>query len=346
MKKIYLYLSIIILFIPLFIDGCVVESGLPVSGILTLCLIAIIICSFILFKRNRSLSSLNNDLEQIISDKTEELKKQNLVISMNNSITRDHNTDLEKIIEAKAEELCQKDAMILLNSRLATMGEMIGFIGHQWKQNIYAISLYVEAMKNILLQKGSLDIKTAKDPLERIDSFIIEMYNNLNDFTDFVKPKNDVEYFSITDSLEETLNLMRDLITINSVVIKRDYKDQPSLYGFSNELKQVLMNIIKNAIDAFEERNSKERIIILSIHRDEEMNFITIKDSAGGVLLENPDEVFNKFYTSKDDGTGLGLYLSRIVIEQRFNGKIEVQNMDGGACFTISIPVFTEDTVF
>jgi len=189
MKKICSLPFTLIFFLTLFTNGCVAGSEIPVLVILILCLLVIIIYSFLLLKKNHKALSLNNDLEQIISDKTEELKIQNSIVSVNNHIIMSKKTELEEILKTKVEELCHKDDLMFLNSRQASMGELMGFIGHQWKQNIYAISLYTEALKNILMQKGTLDIDTAKDPLDKIDSFIIEMYNNLNDFTDFVNGK-------------------------------------------------------------------------------------------------------------------------------------------------------------
>lgn len=366
MKKIQSLPIILTLLVMILITACVEVSFLPVIVIQVGCLLIVIIYSiiiiFLIFKKNKSavliynleknilektekLKLANQNFEEILKVKTEEFEKQNLVLSMNKRIIMSHNTDLEKIIETTVKENSQNNVMILLNSRLATMGEMISSIGHQWKQNLYAISLYTEGLKNILKQKGILDTATAKEPLDKIDTSIIGMYNNLNDFSDFVKPEKDIEFLSLIDVVEETLNFMRDFITINSVEIIRDYKDHPSITGFSNELKQVIMNILKNAIDVFDEQMIKDRVVLISIHCDDKFNYINIKDNAGGIALDNPDGVFDKYFTSKDNGTGLGLYLSRIVIEQRFCGKIEVQNLEGGACFTISIPVFTEDTV-
>ncbi len=348
MKKVCSTPAVIILITFITLTGCVTETALSVKIIVIVSLLIICIYTMILFillKRNSNSAALNKNLQSVLSEKIEELESQNSNISISRRLVQENNLDFEKRIESAIEEIRQKDNVMILNSRLATMGELIGFVGHQWKQNLYAISLYTEGLKNILNHKGILDNDTAKEPLDKIDSSIIEMYNNLNDFSGFVKPKNDIEFFSLTDAVDETLHLMNDFITINSVEVVRDYQDGISLHGFSNELKQVVMNIVKNGVDVFGERNCKERIMVISIHGNDEFNFINIKDNAGGIPLDNPDGVFDKFYTSKDDGTGLGLYLSRLVIEQRFKGKIEVQNIGGGASFTISIPVFTEDTV-
>jgi len=297
-------------------------------------------------KKNDELDTVNVNLVNIIKEKTSELDQQMKIIRENDAIVKSNNLELEKRIKEAIDDLHKKDEAMILNSRLASLGEMIGFIGHQWKQNIYAISLYTEALKNILQKRGVLDFDTAGEPLGKIDSFIIEMYNNLNDFTDFIKPKKDTESFSITGAVDETLLLMRDFITINSVELIKDYKNEIFLKGFSNELKQVVMNLVKNSIDAFGERKIKDRMIVISTQVVDRKAFLSIRDNAGGIQHENPDSVFDKFYTSKDDGTGLGLYLSRIVIEQRFNGRIEVYNTDGGASFNISIPVSAEDIIF
>ncbi len=301
--------------------------------------------SEVLTRKNEELSTMNTGLEKRIEERTGELREQNRIVSEQNTLIKEINLTLEKRIRDAVEDLRNKDDILTITSRQAVMGEMISFIGHQWKQNIYAISLYTEALKNILVQKGSLSVERAKDPLDKIDSFIIEMYNNLNDFIDFIRPGKEPDFFSITGAIEETLLLMKDYITINSIEVIRDYSGEPSTSGFSNELKQVLMNLLKNSIDAFNERKITDRIIVISIHSDGEFNCIRVMDNAGGIPLANPDGVFEKFYTTKKGGTGLGLYLSRILIKKRFSGSLEVRNKDGGASFTISIPVHTENTV-
>ncbi len=301
--------------------------------------------SLSLEKRNRELKALNSNLEKLVSDRTEELKQQNETICEQNQLILNTNQALEKKIKKAVEELRSKDDMLTLNSRQASMGEMIGFIGHQWKQNIYAISLYSEALKNILIQKKVLDTKTATEPLQKIDSFISEMYNNLNDFNDFIKPGKEIECFSLTEAADQTLYLMSDFIKINSIEIIKDYRDKPDLSGFSNELKQVIMNMINNSTDAFNERDIKKRTILISVYSDNGINSLVIKDNAGGIHTEPPEDVFDKFHTSKRTGMGLGLYISKIVIEQRFKGRISVNNTGNGAVFTISFPVSGEDII-
>ncbi len=297
-----------------------------------------------LFQSNSELTVLNKHLELLVAEKTDELKHQNMEISEKNQQINNMNLNLEKRVRDSIAEIHQKDDMLIINSRQAAMGELLGFIVHQWKQNIYGISLYIEGLKNLLTQRGSLDVNVAREPLEKIDSSIIEMYSTFNDFNNFLKPGKDVEFFSMKGAIEGTINMMYDFITINSVEIMRDYNGDPSLIGFSNELKQVLMNIIKNSIDAFNERFVNDRKIVISISRSDDMNCLRIRDNAGGIKMDNPVALFDKFNTSKKTGTGLGLYISKIIIEQRFGGKIEVHNNENGAVFTISIPVFTENT--
>ena len=295
-------------------------------------------------KSNSELTALNKHLQNIVAEKTDELKRQNQEISDQNRRIMKMNLNLEERVKASIENIRLKDDMLTINSRQASIGEMIGFIGHQWKQNIYAISLYIEGLKNILTQKGSIDINTARVPFDKIDSSILEMYSTLEDFNNFLKPGKEVEFFSIEGAVEDTILMMHDLILINSVRVIRDYRSRPSLIGFSNELKQVVLNIIKNSIDAFNEKERDNRVIEISIDSSDEMNHLRIRDNAGGVQTDNQQSIFEKFYTSKKKGTGLGLYIAKIIIEQRFNGKIELQNTGDGAVISISIPVFTEDT--
>jgi len=358
------FVSFLILFVLMLIDslpymGINQINAVVPAGMLLFCIIQ----SFIIGKdiynqysansklsidlgiKNSELNELNDNLETIVLKRTDDLNKEKEKVVEQNRIINNLNAVLKDGITDALAQVREKNDMMMLQSRLASMGEMTGFIGHQWKQNIYAISLYTEALKNILNKKGKLDAETANDPLDKIDSFIIEMYNNLNDFMDFIKPVKEIEYFSISDTVNETLNLMSDYLTINSTEIIREYKKEHTLTGFSNELKQVVMNLLKNSVDAFVSNKSKDRLIVISVYSDDKNCFLSIKDNAGGIHLDNPDAIFNKFHTSKSEGAGLGLYLSRIIIEQRFKGKIEVLNKKGGVEFIISIPVSAEDII-
>lgn len=293
-------------------------------------------------KSNAELTMLNKHLELMVAEKTDELKRQNEEISQQNRKIMDMNMNLEERVRTSIKDMQQKDDMLTISARQAAMGEMLGFIGHQWKQNLYAISLYTEALKNLLNSKDEFNKKAAGESLDKIDSFVIAMFNTFNSFNNFIKPAGDAEIFSIKEAVDDTIALMHDFITINSVTVERDYKGDPVLEGLSNELEQVLMNIIKNSIDEFNERGIAERMLSISVSRNNGMNYVRIKDNAGGIKLDNPSGVFDKFRTSKKTGTGLGLYISKIIIEQRFNGKIEARNTADGAEFIIGIPFYEE----
>ncbi|GEM_PF-2617098 len=305
------------------------------------------------YKRNRELAAalqqsnaeltvLNKHLELIVAEKTDELKRQNMEILQQSRKIMDMNLNLEERVKSSIEDLRRKDDMLTISARQAAMGEMLGFIGHQWKQNIYAISLYTEALKNLLNSRGEFNKAAAGESLDKIDSFVIAMFNTFNNFNNFIRPNNDVELFSIKGAVEDTIILVYDFVTINSVTIERDYRDDPVLEGLSNELEQVIVNIIKNSIDEFNGRGITGRKLLISVYTEGDMNYLRISDNAGGIKLDNPSDVFDKFRSSKDGGTGLGLYIAKIIIEQRFNGSIDALNTDNGAEFVIAIPVYEE----
>ena len=297
-----------------------------------------------LSQSNAELTVLNKHLELMVAEKTDELKRQNMEISQQNRKITDMNLNLEERVKSSIKDMQQKDDMLTISARQAAMGEMLGFIGHQWKQNIYAISLYTEALKNLLNSNDEFNKDAAGEYLDKIDSFVIAMFNTFNNFNNFIKPAGEAELFSIKRAVEDTISLMHDFITINSVTIERDYIGDPVLEGLSNELEQVVVNIIKNSIDEFNERGVAERRLSITVDRKSGINFVRIKDNAGGIKLETPSGVFDKFRTSKKTGTGLGLYISKIIIEQRFNGRIEARNTGEGAEFIIEIPVYAGET--
>jgi C4-dicarboxylate-specific signal transduction histidine kinase len=113
------------------------------------------------------------------------------------------------------------------------------------------------------------------------------MFNTFNSFNNFIKPAGDAEIFSIKEAVDNTIAMMHDFITINSVNVERDFKGDPVLEGLSNELEQVLMNIIKNSIDEFNERGIAERMLSIAVSRNNGMNYVRIKDKRRGIKLDN-----------------------------------------------------------
>ena len=183
--------------------------------------------------------------------------------------------------------------------------------------------------------------------LETIDSSVKYLSTTIDDFADFFRPNKEKEYFKIKATLDKTLSLISSQLEINNIKIHRDIEDI-EVYGFNNELLQVLINIFKNAKDELIKLNIDKRYIFINIQKEETNIIINIKDNAGGIPDKIKDKVFDYYFTTKNDteGTGIGLYMSKEIITNML-GTISIQNVEyefenetyKGAEFTIKLPL-------
>lgn len=167
------------------------------------------------------------------------------------------------------------------------------------------------------------------------------MSNTIEDFNNFFKLSKDKHDFTILSIINETQNLLSSRITKFNVNLNIELQNNNLSYnGYKNELKQVIINIINNAIDALIERDIENKNINIKIQKQDEKLQILIEDNAGGIPIEIIDDIFNPYFFTKTEknGTGLGLYISKLIIENNMQGDIDVQNYNEGAKFIINLP--------
>lgn len=222
--------------------------------------------------------------------------------------------------ERKKEQIKQQQ-LLIHQSKLASMGEMLGNIAHQWRQPLTRLSYtlmnieYSEAQKErtALVQEGTEQLEF--------------MSQTINDFTDFYAPSKEKESFSLAEESQSIL----DFLNYKEIEIKLIVNHDATVYTYKNELKQVLLNLLSNAKDILKERHIKNPSIDITV----EDKTITIQDNAGGIKLENIQQVFEPYFGTKESGLGIGLYMSKVIIEKNIGGKLTVVNSENGALFTI-----------
>lgn len=216
-------------------------------------------------------------------------------------------------------------------SKLAAMGEMISAIAHQWRQPLNELGIRIQKLK--------YDFKGNKINEEFINDFIKNskdtisfMSGTIDDFRNFFSTNKIVSLFSIKESIEEVKNIVSSQLIDNDIEIEINGNDF-SIESFESEFKQVILNIVINAKDALVEKNIQNAKIEIIL----EDKKILIKDNAGGIPIEVIDRIFEPYFTTKGEGkgTGIGLYMSKTIIESNMNGKISVENGQEGAVFTI-----------
>jgi len=247
------------------------------------------------------------------------------------------NLTLKERVKEEIEKNREKELFLIQQSRHAQMGEMISMIAHQWRQPLSSLSMLIQStVLKYKLGKCSDEviIKLSEDSNQQI----MQMSKTIDDFRNFFKPNNRAENFLVNDVIEQVLILLdpdfkQELITIN-----RQLEENISIKGFSNELNQVLISILNNAKDALVEKNTnKERTINIALKKEYENITISIEDNAGGIEESIINNIFDPYFSTKEkkNGTGLGLYMSKSIIEKHSNGKLGVRNGTNGAIFTI-----------
>jgi PAS domain S-box-containing protein len=248
------------------------------------------------------------------------------------------NKNLEKEVEKKLKELREKEQLLIQQSKLASMGEMIGSIAHQWRQPLNSLSIQKEYVLDCYFE-GDLTDEDMEKYDHNVNDLLQYMSKTIDDFRNFFRPSKEKEDFNLVESIKNILNILeaqlkQHMITLN---INNHTEDSLSCYGYPNEFKQVIINIVNNAKDAIIGKNLKDGQIDIDIDSDENHITIEISDNAGGVPQDIIDRIFEPYFTTKfeSQGTGLGLYMSKTIIETNMNGKMSVNNNDKGAVFTI-----------
>ncbi|MBE0491559.1 MAG: MCP four helix bundle domain-containing protein [Sulfurospirillum sp.] len=282
---------------------------------------------------------LHTNLAQMVAEKTAEL--QNL------------NAKLEEKITQEVAKSRQKDEIMFRQSRLAAMGEMMGNIAHQWRQPLNAIVLIIQSfqMKKML---GKLDDDFIDAQVNEGLLLAASMSKTIDDFRNFFKPNKKQEYFSALHVTKQTIDIVAQYYEKLGIKIMLTCKEDFSILGFENEFSQVLMNLFSNAKDALSQNDNPEKLIEVTLTKDVNFGIITVVDNAGGISEEIMDRIFEPYFSTKHKsiGTGIGLHMSKEIIEKQMDGQIEAKNCthrfrDSGidyisACMQIKMPTMNK----
>ena len=257
---------------------------------------------------------------------------------------------LKKRVEDEISKNKLKDSHIVSQSRLAQMGEMVSMIAHQWRQPLNAIS--VTAMKiqlNIELDKYDFSkekeknkfIRFAKKEFNSIDLYVNSLNETLEDFRNFYNPNKKAELLVINSPIKTALCIVKSSLKVNNIKLVEDYKSKQELCIFKNELIQVLLNLLKNSQDSLIEQNTKDPMISIQTKDTKDGICIKFMDNGSKIEEEILNKIFTPYFSTKDEknGTGLGLYMSKIIIEEHHKGNLQIKNRDGGVQVVIKIPI-------
>jgi len=245
---------------------------------------------------------------------------------------------LEKKVEKAIKELREKDHIIIQQSRHAAMGEMIGNIAHQWRQPLQAVAGIIQNFEDAF-EDGTLDMAYIEKHTDKIMDILTDMSRTIDDFRFFFKPNKLKENFNVKDIIIKTIKFLESSFKFNNIDVLLNLADDSIINGFQNEYSQVVLILLSNAKDELVERNIKDRKVTIVLKKIKDKYVVTISDNAGGITEEVMSKIFDPYFTTKEQGkgTGVGLYMAKMIIEKNMDGKLSARNIKEGAEFRIEI---------
>jgi len=274
-------------------------------------------------KKDKELQVLNKTLEQRVKEQTAQL------LGLNQTL--EHRVKEEV---AKNEE---KQKILFWQSRMASLGQMLANIAHQWRQPLSKLGL---TMFNLKKSAKKNDIKKIDEYYHESLSLIDNMSQTIDDFSNFFNPNKQKEKFVLSIAIKEALLITKEFLEKENIKISKKF-DELEVFGVPTEFSQVVINLIQNSLEAFKLNNKNNKSIGIEIKRSTEFAIVKYFDNAGGVDEDILDKLFEPYFTTKhqSNGTGLGLFMSKMIIEKSLNGSIEISKNISGLDFTIKIPL-------
>jgi len=247
------------------------------------------------------------------------------------------NENLRKRVDEQVQHIREKDAILVQQAKLAAMGEMIGAIAHQWRQPLNSLAINIGSLEEYY-NLGIIDKDFIENYVKNNTNTIQFMSKTIDDFRNFFRIDKERSTFSIKKIIEDVISLQKSIFEKYRIIIEMSIEDY-TINTYENEFKQAMLNIINNAKDALIYKNVENPIIKISSSTKIDMGIISVEDNAGGIEETILERIFEPYFTTKEQsqGTGMGLYMTKTIIEQNMHGKIEVFNEKKGAKFIIML---------
>jgi len=253
------------------------------------------------------------------------------------------NDKLKEKVTKEVKQRLMQEQMLLQQCRLASMGEMIDSIAHQWRQPLMNVNAILMNMDRQIELHGENVNSTKKiqeyleNKMDDVINLTTHMSQTIEDFRTLFKADKEKVQFEIVESIEYAKEIFKS--SLKEINFTMDIPDRCMFYGHKNELTQVIIILLGNAIEALKNRQKEESSIKIKVENNDETITIFIEDTAGGIDEEYIDLIFDPYFTTKEatGGTGLGLYVAKIIIEQNMSGRLKVVNTKKGANFILTL---------
>lgn len=276
----------------------------------------------------------------LVSQKIDEVLKsyQNRVKAKTDELN-ELNENLEKRVKSEIEKNREHEQLLVQKSKFIALGEMISNIAHQWRQPLSELSSIFMNIK-FKYYMNKLDEQTMDKKVNEAEAVLEYMSHTIDDFRNFFLPKKSKEEFDLNSSIESIMTILSSALSNNSINVEINIPKEIKINTYSNEFQQAVLNIITNAKDVLIENKIEKPWIKLSARNTQKNVILLIEDNGGGIKVEPKSKVFEPYFTTKKDsaGTGIGLYMSKVIVERNINGKLRVRDAKYGARFELYLP--------
>jgi len=252
--------------------------------------------------------------------------------------------NIQKVQELNAQLIEEQETInrqheqLLASSRNAAMGEMISMIAHQWRQPLSVINTIIATMK-LKKELEILDDNALEESLNSVEKTVLYLSDTINGFRDYFKPNKQKTDVNLSELFNKSIFFLKNEMNNLEIIYKHNIDEKLTIFTYKNELLQVVINIIKNSIDAFLESNIKQKNIRVNASQDNSHIYINISDNAGGIKQESLQKIFEPYFSTKNkNGTGLGLYISHVIIHEHLHGKITASSQNKTTTINIVLP--------
>jgi len=292
-------------------------------------------------KAEQALKNLNEELEIRVRHRTAELEESRVQLKAQYEELQRTYQQVTEITEARIramEELREKERMMIQQSRMAAMGEMLGNIAHHWRQPLNVVGLAIQDL-GLSYQTGALTKELLDSRIDKAMNVVLHLSKTIDHFTTFTAPDKGKSLFKVDQLVSKTISLVEESFREQRIAIYVSTRDAPQINGYPNEYAQVLLNIMMNARDAFLERGIIDGRITVCSWEENGRAVVTVTDNAGGIEPGIFSKIFDPYFTTKElgKGSGVGLFMSKTIIEKNMGGRLSARNTDDGVELKIEV---------
>ena len=248
------------------------------------------------------------------------------------------NLDLEQLVQKESLKNREKDLLLIQQSRLAAMGEMVHNIAHQWRQPLNALSIIIANIKDDY-DYGELTAESLQESVNKSRRLLRRMSTTVDEFRDFFRPDKESCDFALDHAVDEAIFIIGDTLVNNGIQLEKKLEAGLVGHGYPNQLAQAILNLLVNSKDAILERKVSSGKIAICLGKSGSQAILTVQDNARGIDEEVLPKIFDPYYTTKEQGSGIGLYMTKMIMERNMKGSIIAVNHGEGTLITLAIPL-------